>query len=187
MQKRRTADEVTRLLRDFDRDLAKGLTVPDICRQVGIAETTYWSAPQNLGHPKWESSGTLSRGGLHAEAKDRRRSYALAPRFRPRPGQRAHGPRHLPPGRHRRDHLLVCSPKSGPPEVGVLRYTEPRRAPCRSEGPPTKLRACSAISTATWPKGSRSPTSAARSASPRPPTGLLPKIWATRSGSPPVH
>jgi putative transposase len=42
MQKRRTADEVTRLLRDFERDLAKGLTIPDICRKVGIAETTYY-------------------------------------------------------------------------------------------------------------------------------------------------
>ncbi len=42
MQKRRTADEVSRLLRDFDRDLAKGLTVPDICRKMGIAETTYY-------------------------------------------------------------------------------------------------------------------------------------------------
>jgi putative transposase len=42
MQKRRTADEVTRLLRDFDRDLAKGLTISDICRKVGIAETTYY-------------------------------------------------------------------------------------------------------------------------------------------------
>jgi putative transposase len=42
MQKRRTAEEVTRLLREFDRDLAKGLTVADICRKVGIAETTYY-------------------------------------------------------------------------------------------------------------------------------------------------
>jgi putative transposase len=42
MQKRRTADEVTRLLRDFDRDRARGLTVPDICRKVGIAQTTYY-------------------------------------------------------------------------------------------------------------------------------------------------
>ena len=29
------------MLRDFDRDLAKGLTIPDICRKAGIAETTY--------------------------------------------------------------------------------------------------------------------------------------------------
>ena len=42
MRRRRTAEEVARLLREADRDLAKGLTVSDICRKVGIAETTYY-------------------------------------------------------------------------------------------------------------------------------------------------
>ena len=42
MQKRRTGEEVTRLLRDLDRDLAKGLTVSDVCRKAGIAQTTYY-------------------------------------------------------------------------------------------------------------------------------------------------
>ena len=42
MKKRRTADEVARLLRDVDRDLAKGLTVADVCRKVGIAPNTYY-------------------------------------------------------------------------------------------------------------------------------------------------
>ena len=41
MKKRRNADEVARLLREADRDLAKGLTVSDICRKIGIAQTTY--------------------------------------------------------------------------------------------------------------------------------------------------
>ena len=41
MRKRRSADEVARLLREADRDLAKGLTVGDICRKLGIAQTTY--------------------------------------------------------------------------------------------------------------------------------------------------
>ncbi len=36
MSKRRTDEEVTRLLKDFDRDLTKGLTVADICRNHGI-------------------------------------------------------------------------------------------------------------------------------------------------------
>ncbi len=40
MNKRRTDDEVTRLLKDADRDLAKGLTVSDFCREVGVAQTT---------------------------------------------------------------------------------------------------------------------------------------------------
>jgi putative transposase len=42
MKKRRTADEVARLLREVDRDLAKGLTVSDVCRKIGVAETTYY-------------------------------------------------------------------------------------------------------------------------------------------------
>jgi putative transposase len=42
MKKRRSADEVVRLLRDADHDLAKGLTVGDICRKIGVAQTTYY-------------------------------------------------------------------------------------------------------------------------------------------------
>jgi putative transposase len=40
MSKRRTDDEVARLLKDADRDLAKGLTVSDFRRKVGVAPTT---------------------------------------------------------------------------------------------------------------------------------------------------
>ena len=42
MTKRRTAEQITRLLRDADRDLSKGLTAPDVCRKFGIAENTYY-------------------------------------------------------------------------------------------------------------------------------------------------
>ena len=42
MKKRRSADEVTRLLKDADRDLTKGLTVADICRKIGVAQTTFY-------------------------------------------------------------------------------------------------------------------------------------------------
>ncbi len=42
MSRRRTAQEVAHVLREADRDLAKGLTVPDICQTVGIAQTTYY-------------------------------------------------------------------------------------------------------------------------------------------------
>jgi transposase-like protein len=41
MTKRRTADELARLLSEVDRDLAKGLAVSDICRKIGIAPTIY--------------------------------------------------------------------------------------------------------------------------------------------------
>jgi len=42
MSKRRTADQIVRLLREADRDLAKGLTVADVCRKHGIAANTYY-------------------------------------------------------------------------------------------------------------------------------------------------
>jgi putative transposase len=42
MGKRRTTEQIQRLLREADRDLAKGLTVSDVCRKHGIVETTYY-------------------------------------------------------------------------------------------------------------------------------------------------
>jgi hypothetical protein len=36
MRRRWTDDEITRLLKEADRDLGKGLTVSDICRNHGI-------------------------------------------------------------------------------------------------------------------------------------------------------
>jgi putative transposase len=42
VRKRRSADEVARVLREADRDLAKGLTVGDVCRKLGIAQNTYY-------------------------------------------------------------------------------------------------------------------------------------------------
>lgn len=42
MAKRRTADQIQRLLREAQRDLAKGLTVGDVCRKLGISEQTYY-------------------------------------------------------------------------------------------------------------------------------------------------
>lgn len=42
MSKRRTAEQIQRLLREADRDLAKGLTIADVCRKLGIAANTYY-------------------------------------------------------------------------------------------------------------------------------------------------
>ncbi len=42
MTKRRTAQQIQQLLKEADRDLAKGLTVADVCRKLGIAENTYY-------------------------------------------------------------------------------------------------------------------------------------------------
>ena len=42
MSKRRDSQQIQRLLRDADRDLAKGLTVTDVCRKHGISANTYY-------------------------------------------------------------------------------------------------------------------------------------------------
>ena len=41
MGKRRTAEQIGRLLREAQHDLAKGLTVADVCRKLGVNESTY--------------------------------------------------------------------------------------------------------------------------------------------------
>jgi putative transposase len=41
MGKRKDAQQIQRLLRDADRDLAKGLTVSDVCRKHGVSSNTY--------------------------------------------------------------------------------------------------------------------------------------------------
>ena len=40
MRKRRTADQIERLLREVERDRARGLTLGDCCRKFGISYNT---------------------------------------------------------------------------------------------------------------------------------------------------
>ena len=42
MGKRKDSLQIQRLLRDADRDLAKGLTVTDVCRKHGISGNTFY-------------------------------------------------------------------------------------------------------------------------------------------------
>jgi transposase-like protein len=42
MRKRRTTDQVGQVLREVDRDLAKGRTIAEVCRKIGVAQTTYY-------------------------------------------------------------------------------------------------------------------------------------------------
>ena len=42
MGKRRTREQIERLLREADRDLVKGLTFGDFCRKAGISQNTYY-------------------------------------------------------------------------------------------------------------------------------------------------
>ena len=45
MRRRRNADEVARVLREADRDLAEGLTVADICRKPALPRRRITVAP----------------------------------------------------------------------------------------------------------------------------------------------
>lgn len=42
MSKRKDSQEIQRLLRDADRDLARGLSVTDVCRKHGVSANTYY-------------------------------------------------------------------------------------------------------------------------------------------------
>ena len=42
MGKRRTREQIERLLREADRDLGRGLTIGDFCRKAGISQNTYY-------------------------------------------------------------------------------------------------------------------------------------------------
>jgi putative transposase len=59
MKKRWTADQIARLLRDADRDRAKGLTIPDICRKIGVAQATYYRWRERSNPAKVDSDHRL--------------------------------------------------------------------------------------------------------------------------------
>jgi putative transposase len=42
MGKRRTKEQIERLLREAERDLGKGLSVGDFCRKAGISQNTFY-------------------------------------------------------------------------------------------------------------------------------------------------
>jgi len=49
MGKRRSVDQIRKLLREVDRDRAKGLTVGLSCRKLGISENTYYRWRERFG------------------------------------------------------------------------------------------------------------------------------------------
>ncbi len=42
MGKRRTGEQIVRLLREAECDLVNGLTIADVCRKFGVAENTFY-------------------------------------------------------------------------------------------------------------------------------------------------
>lgn len=59
MGKRRTREQIQRLLREADRDLAKGLTVGDVCRKLGISQNSYYRWRQRLDSAKVDEARRL--------------------------------------------------------------------------------------------------------------------------------
>lgn len=53
MGKHRSAEQILRLLREADRDLAKGMRVGDVCRKLGVSQNTYfnWRRRQQPAEP----------------------------------------------------------------------------------------------------------------------------------------
>lgn len=49
MKKRYSAEQIVAMLRQADVDLGKGLRVPEVCRQLGISEQTYYRWRQKYG------------------------------------------------------------------------------------------------------------------------------------------
>ena len=54
MKKRHSAEQIVSLLRQADIDLGKGVTVPDVCRRLGISQQTYyrWRTKYGRKDPK---------------------------------------------------------------------------------------------------------------------------------------
>jgi putative transposase len=53
MGKRKKPEEIKRLLAEAERDLAKGLSVADVCRKLGVSEATYhrWRQRFSVNQP----------------------------------------------------------------------------------------------------------------------------------------
>ena len=49
MKKRHTPEQIVGKLRQADVGLGKGLTVPQVCKQLGISEQTYYRWRQKYG------------------------------------------------------------------------------------------------------------------------------------------
>jgi putative transposase len=67
MSKRRSAEQIGRLLREAERDLAKGLTVADVCRKLGITEASYYRWRQQHDPAKVEDGRRVRQ--LEAEVE----------------------------------------------------------------------------------------------------------------------
>ena len=66
MAKRRTVEQIQRLLKDADRDLAKGVTAADLCRKFGLTQSPDRADQRDRGVERSLTDANLSR--LRSEA-----------------------------------------------------------------------------------------------------------------------
>ena len=67
MGKRRTSEQIKHLLREAERDLAKGLTVGDVCRKIGVSQNSYYRWRQRLDPAKVDEARHLRELELEIE------------------------------------------------------------------------------------------------------------------------
>jgi putative transposase len=67
MKKRWTADQIARMLKEADRELAKGLAVPDVCRKLGVGQSTYYRWRQR--HDPARATDDCRRRELESEVE----------------------------------------------------------------------------------------------------------------------
>ena len=90
MKKRHSAEQIVSMLRQVDVQLGKGLRVPEVCKQLGISEQTYYRWRQKYGGrarqmKELEKENTRPKKLVADQALD---NQILKEAARPRPQQR---------------------------------------------------------------------------------------------------
>jgi putative transposase len=67
MAKRRTTEQIQRLLKEAGRDLAKGLTVADVRRKLGITQTSYFRWRQRFDPAKVDEARQVRNSRTEVE------------------------------------------------------------------------------------------------------------------------
>ena len=95
MKKRHDAEQIVAKLRQADVDLGKGMTVPEVCKQLGISQQTYYRWRTKYGGMDLQMAKQLreiekENGRLKKVVADQALDIQiLKEAARPRPRQRA--------------------------------------------------------------------------------------------------
>lgn len=73
-RKRRTPEQVIALLRESEADLAAGLSIEQVCKQLGVSQQTYYRWKKQYGGASADAMRRLKQ--LEAENKRLKRAVA---------------------------------------------------------------------------------------------------------------